>query len=110
MNGMHDTRERYRWWNFAHREKRAADATAWVGGAMSDPLRTHRWWPKGLPSSHISPVGGVWWLSGGGGMICNGDEAMRIQERWTDDRSGLTSSNTFPDIYAFPPWIPDTAL
>lgn len=65
---------------------------------------------NGLPSSHIFPVGGVWWLSGNGGVICNGDETMRIREEWTVDRSGLTSSNAFPDIYAFPLLIPDTAL
>jgi len=44
---------------------------------------------KDLSSSHIFPVGGVWWLGGSGGMM---------------------GSNAFPDIYAFPLLIPDTAL
>ena len=39
-----------------------------------------------------------------------GGEAMRIQEKWTDDRLELTGSDAFPDIYAFPLLIPDTAL
>jgi len=42
-----------------------------------------------LSSCHISPVGVVWWLTGGGGMM---------------------SSDALPDVYAFSLRIPNTAL
>lgn len=81
----------------------------WSGKCDEWPLEnTQR--VKGLSSGHISPVGVVWWLSGVRGIICSGRQSDEDQEKATDDRSGLTSSNAFPDIHPFSLLIPYAAL
>jgi len=43
-------------------------------------------------------------------IYIGGDKGMREHEGVRDDRSGLTSSNAFPYIYAFSLGIPNTTL
>jgi len=65
---------------------------------------------KGLSSSHISPVGVVWRLSGVRGMVWGGRRSDEDQGKATGDWLGLTGSDAFPDVYPFSLLIPYTAL
>lgn len=65
---------------------------------------------KGLSSTHMPPVGTVWWLGGRCGMIRSGGQSDEDQEKATHSWLGPTSSNTLPGIYSLFLWIPNGAL
>lgn len=50
---------------------------------MSGPLK--RAGSKCLPPGHVSPVGAVRWLGGGGGMICGGEQRVEDLEKVAHD-------------------------